>query len=35
VEKLRRINHPTDFLLQAGEGGLRESSVTFLFPILV
>jgi mRNA-degrading endonuclease toxin of MazEF toxin-antitoxin module len=34
MEKLRRINHPTDFLLASGEGGLSRPSVVFLSQLL-
>ena len=34
LEKLRRINHPTDFLLAASEGGLSRPSVVFLSQLL-
>jgi mRNA-degrading endonuclease toxin of MazEF toxin-antitoxin module len=34
LEKLRRINHPTDFLLSAAECGLDRPSVVFLNQLL-
>jgi mRNA interferase MazF len=34
LEKLRRINHPTDFLLSPAECGLKRPSVVFLNQLL-
>jgi len=34
LEKLRRINHPTDFLLSPAECGLKQPSVVFLNQLL-
>lgn len=34
MDKLRRVNHPTDFLLSQGEGGLERPSVVFLNQLL-
>jgi len=34
MEKLRRINHPTDFLLAPAECGLKRPSVVFLNQLL-
>lgn len=34
LDKLRRVNYPTDLILAAGEGGLERSSVVFLNQLL-
>lgn len=34
MEKLQRMNYPTDLVLSAGEGGLKQPSVVFLNQLL-